>query len=81
MNAPERIWATVNGSSVRLPDRVRQLLGGWSEDAERPRAIEYVRIDVVRRLADALYAQVYEHGAVTSDAYTLVETFSGKFEQ
>ena len=41
--APERIWATVNGASTRLPDGVRQFIGGWSEDPTRPRAVEYVK--------------------------------------
>ncbi len=38
---PVRIWATVNGVSTRLPDGVRQLIGGWSEDKDRPGAAEY----------------------------------------
>lgn len=45
-DAPEKIWATVNGASTRLPDGGRQLLGGWSEDAGRPRAVGYVRADL-----------------------------------
>lgn len=53
---PERIWATVNGASTRVPDGGRQLIGGWSEDAERPRAIEYVRAD----LYAALVSEVIE---------------------
>lgn len=47
---PDRIWATVNGASTRVPDGGRQLLGGWSEDSERPRAIEYVRADLYAAL-------------------------------
>lgn len=81
MDSPERIWATVNGMSTRLPDGGRQFIGGWCEDAGRDRVTEYVRIDVVQRIADALYAQVYEHGAVTSDAYALIDEFSAKAEE
>lgn len=51
LDAPERIWATVNGASTRLPDGGRQLLGGWSQDPERPRAMEYVRADIHAALA------------------------------
>ncbi|WP_242221654.1 hypothetical protein [Shinella zoogloeoides] len=78
---PERIWATVNGMSTRLPDGGRQLVGGWCEDAMRDRVTEYVRADVVQRIADALYAQVYEHGAVTADAYALIDGFSPRAEE
>lgn len=81
MEAPKRIWATVNGASTRLPDGGRQLLGGWTEDRARPRSFEYVRIDVVQHLADALYAQVYEHGAVIADAYALIDEFSLRSEE
>lgn len=41
-NHPDRIWATVNGMSTRLPDGARQLVGGWSQDADRTGAVEYV---------------------------------------
>lgn len=41
---PARIWATVNGASTRLPDGGRQLIGGWSEDKDRPGAAEYVLV-------------------------------------
>lgn len=51
--SPERIFATVNGASTRLPDGGRQLIGGWSEDSERPRVTEYVRKD----LFDAMKAE------------------------
>ena len=51
---PERIWATVNGASTRLPDGGRQLLGGWSEDSERPSAVEYVRADIHAALVSEL---------------------------
>lgn len=44
--APERIWATVNGMSTRLPDMARMMIGGWSEDKDRPHAVEYVRADL-----------------------------------
>lgn len=46
-NAPERIWATVNGASTSLPSGTRQLIGGWSETSDRPNAVEYVRADAV----------------------------------
>ncbi len=45
--APDRIFATVNGLSTRLPDGGRQLIGGWSQDPHRPRAVEYVRADLM----------------------------------
>jgi len=51
---PKRILATVNGMSTRLPDGKRQFIGGWSEDSDRPRAIEYVRADAVEGLVEAL---------------------------
>jgi len=51
-DAPEKIWATVNGASTRLPDGGRQLLGGWSEDAGRPRAVGYVRADLHAALTE-----------------------------
>lgn len=41
-NHPDRIWATVNGMSTRLPDGARQLVGGWSQDAARAGSAEYV---------------------------------------
>lgn len=41
---PKRIWATVNGMSTRLPDGGRQLIGGWSEDKDRPGAAEYALV-------------------------------------
>lgn len=47
-HAPERIWATVNGMSTRLPDGARQFIGGWSEDPDRDRVTEYVRADLCR---------------------------------
>lgn len=53
-NGPERIFAMVNGMSTRLPDGKRQFIGGWSEDSDRPRAIEYVRADAVEGLVEAL---------------------------
>lgn len=48
-NAPERIFATINGMSTRLPDGHRQLIGGWSQDADRRGAVEYVRADLQSR--------------------------------
>lgn len=61
---PARIWATCNGMSTRLPDGKRQFIGGWSEDSDRPRAIEYVRADAVEELVKALefYSGIYEPG-------------------
>ena len=53
-NGPERIFAMVNGMSTRLPDGKRQFIWGWSEDSDRPRAIEYVRADAVEGLVEAL---------------------------
>lgn len=47
---PQRIYATVNGASTRVPDGGRQLVGGWSETSDRPGAVEYVRADVFRSL-------------------------------
>lgn len=49
-NAPDRIWATVNGMSTRLPDGVRQLVGGWSQDADRAGSVEYVRASTLEAL-------------------------------
>lgn len=49
-SAPDRIWATVNGMSTRLPDGVRQLVGGWSQDAGRSGAVEYVRASTLEAL-------------------------------
>lgn len=49
-DAPERIWASVNGMSTRLPDGGRQFIGGWSEDPARPRVTEYVRADIAEAL-------------------------------
>lgn len=51
---PERIWATLNGMSTRLPDGKRQFIGGWSEDPERGRVTEYIRADLVKEAAEAL---------------------------
>ncbi|GGA45872.1 hypothetical protein [Pelagibacterium lentulum] len=51
---PERIFATVNGASTRLPDGGRQLIGGWCEDSARPRVQEYVRADIVETVLEAL---------------------------
>lgn len=51
-HAPERIYATVNGSSTRLPDGVRQLVGGWSQDAGRDLAVAYIRADLVTSQGD-----------------------------
>ena len=45
--APDRIFATVNGSITRMPDHKTWLTGGWDEYASSPRAIEYVRADIV----------------------------------
>jgi hypothetical protein len=53
---PPRIFATVNGASTRLPDGGRQLLGGWSEDKDRPGAVEYVRADIADDLTTAYMA-------------------------
>lgn len=44
--APDRIWATVNGMSTRLPGGERQFIGGWSQDPARPGVTEYVRADL-----------------------------------
>lgn len=47
--APERIFATVNGQSTRLPDGARQWVGGWSQDNSRSGVTEYVRADIAVR--------------------------------
>lgn len=49
-NHPDRIWATVNGASTRLPDGARQLIGGWSQDADRAGAAEYVLASTLESL-------------------------------
>lgn len=49
-NHPDRIWATVNGMSTRLPDGARQLVGGWSQDADRAGAAEYVLASTLESL-------------------------------
>ena len=64
---PDRIWATVNGASTRVPDGGRQLLGGWSEDSERPRAIEYVRADLYAALVTEVM-EGREHRKLLLDA-------------
>jgi hypothetical protein len=60
MSAPKRIWATVNGASTRLPDGGRQLIGGWSEDKDIPRAVEYIRADLSALEAPAAASEVTE---------------------
>lgn len=69
----------------RSPDQLRQLgeyLAGVLDEDQWPQADRLLLgIAVsVGKLADALYAQVYEHGAVTSDAYALIDEFSAKAE-
>lgn len=49
-NHPDRIWATVNGMSTRLPDGARQLVGGWSQDADRTGTVEYVLASTIESL-------------------------------
>ena len=44
--APERIFAKVNGFTTRHPDGSRALIGGWCERQE-DRSIEYIRDDLV----------------------------------
>lgn len=46
MNHPERIFAAVNGASLSLPTRQRQLIGGWHQENDMPHAVEYVRADI-----------------------------------
>ena len=56
-NHPDRIWATVNGMSTRLPDGARQLVGGWSQDAARAGSAEYVlasTLEILQRENDKL---------------------------
>lgn len=67
MTAPERIWATINGASTRIPDGGRQLIGGWSQDRDRPRAVEYVRAD--------LYAALEAQLAETRKALEIADAF------
>jgi hypothetical protein len=68
MSAPERIWATVNGASTRLPDGGRQLIGGWSEDKDLPRAVEYIRADL-----SAIEAPAAEGEAVAGSDNAAIE--------
>lgn len=49
-NAPDRIWATVNGMSTRYPDGSRRLIGGWQQDAGRAESVEYVRATALEAL-------------------------------
>lgn len=49
--APERIWATVNGASKQIPSMEIILIGGWSEKDDK--GTEFVRAD----LHDALEAE------------------------
>jgi hypothetical protein len=55
-NAPERIYATVNGSMFSVPGTARYLVGGWDEQRRKENAVEYVRGDVVADLLAALKA-------------------------
>lgn len=70
----------------RSPKQLRQLgeyLSGVLDEDQFPRADRLLLgiAEVVSNLADALYAQVYEHGAVTSDAYALIDAYSAKAEE
>ena len=67
----------------RSPDPLRQLgeyLADELDEDRWPRADRLLLgiAEAVGKLADALYAQVYEHGAVTADAYALIDEFSAK---
>lgn len=73
--APQRIWATVNGISTRLPSQCKQFIGGWSQDPTRPGATEYVRADMpnplsaenarlreaLKKIARSLEAEISSH--------------------
>ncbi|KAA3503249.1 hypothetical protein DXM27_10345 [Rhizobium rhizogenes] len=69
-NHPDRIWATVNGMSTRLPDGARQLVGGWSQDADRIGAVEYV-------LASTLESLQRENEELRKDRYDLAYAITG----
>lgn len=58
---PERIWATLNGMSTRLPDGKRQLIGGWSEDPERDHVTEFVRADLAKGAMEACEAMASDY--------------------
>lgn len=46
MTGPDRIWATVNGSSTDVISGLRGLIGGWHEHGQGRRgAAEYIRRD------------------------------------
>jgi hypothetical protein len=70
----ETIWA-VALDTVALE---RVICSPLDHGSEYPR---YVRADVVDRLANALRAQVYEHGPVLEDALDLLDIFAGDDEQ
>ena len=72
-DAPTRIYATVNGASTRLPEGSRQLIGGWGERSDSPRAVEYIRADIVAGLVEALKGfRLAEGNIVASTAGGLV---------
>ncbi|MDO5658324.1 MAG: hypothetical protein Q4G36_08380 [Paracoccus sp. (in: a-proteobacteria)] len=49
-NHPARIWATVNGGGTSLPSGAPYVQGGWEDRPDKPRAVEYVRADLVEAL-------------------------------
>lgn len=71
---PETIWA-IALDTVALE---RIICSPLDHGEEYPR---YVRADIVSRLADALRAQVCEHGAVVEDALDLLDMFPHEDEQ
>jgi len=60
--APERIWATVNGLRTGMPGAHSWLIGGWEARAKQSeRETEYVRkdlFDAVKAERDTLEARV-----------------------
>ena len=68
MSGPDRIWATVNGSSTDVISGLRGLIGGWHEHGQGRRgAAEYIRRDpaVIAALPEvqALIADALEQAA------------------
>lgn len=47
-NAPERIWATVNGMRSKVPGGPTWKIGGWEDRGpQSARHVEYVRADTI----------------------------------
>jgi hypothetical protein len=52
MSAPDRIFATVNGSRSVFPSGLSYLTGGWDAVRNKESAVEYVRADVAIAVSD-----------------------------